>query len=260
VKARNWFVRRKIVVVGLLVVVVSAVAVTAAVASFSGAKSENWGVIYRNTIGSPVGELRDGPFVIPTTASGQPPFGKGSLGLEVANDTTTLAAPQDKIAFGNEVDFFGDNFLDLNQVGYRVFQTGEDVDYGGPANLPNITFELDPNLNSTGSNFTSLVWQPGPNAATNVNQWSPYIDATTDGAWYFTGGVGTVTNCNQTTLCSFATIKTKLDDGGASATPVVLSVAIAKGRDNQFQGAGDGLRLNNKAYDFERDGVKERGA
>src|SRR6185312_10391226 len=181
----NWFVRRKIVVVGLLVVMASAIVVTAAVAaSFSGAKSESWGVIYRNTIGSPVGELRDGPFVVPTTASGQPPFGKGSLGIEVADNTTTLAAPQDKISFGNEVDFFGDNFLDLNQVGYRVFQTGEDVDYGGPANLPNITFELDPNLApaTSTSNFTSLVWQPGPNPATNVNQWSPYIDATSNGA------------------------------------------------------------------------------
>jgi len=258
VKARNWFVRRKIVVVGLLVVVASAVAVTAAVASFSGAKSEHWGVIDRNTIGSPVAELRDGPFVVPTTASGVPPFGKGSLGIIVGDGT-------EKAAFGNEVDFFGDNFLDLTQVGYRVFQTGEDVDYGGLSNLPNITFELDPNLTASSANYTSLVWNPGPNSPSNVNQWSPYIDATSNGTWYFTGNsnpgsVPTVTGCSQATPCSFTAIKTALNDG--DGTPTVLSVAIAKGRDSQFQGAVDGLRLNSKVYDFEAqpDGVKERGA
>jgi len=245
------------VVVGLLVVVVSAVAVSAAIASFSGSKSEHWGVIYRNTIGSPVGELRDGPYgsIGHTGPQSEPPFGKGSLGIEVAN----VPGSTEKVAFGNEVDFFGDNFLDLTQVGYRVFQTGEDTSHGGLSNLPNITFELDANLNALpADNYTSLVWNPAPNDPGNVDQWSPYIDATTTGQWNFTGAEGAATGCNQTTTCTFAQIKTALADGGDA--PAVLSVAIAKGRDNEFQGAVDGLRLNNKVYDFERDGTKEKGA
>ncbi len=51
---------------------------------------------------------------------------------------------------------------------------------------------------------------------------------------------------------------TALNDGGD--TPTVLTVAITKGRDNMWIGAVDGLRLNTKVYDFERDGVKEKGA
>ncbi len=182
-KARNWFVRRKIVVAGLLVVMASAIVVTAAVAaSFSGAKSERWGVIPRNTIGSPVQELRDGPFApIPSDGISEPPFGKGSLGLSVADKSTSLAAPQEKASFGNEVDFLGDPVLGLTQVGFRVFQTGENVSYGGPRNMPGITFEIDPNLGTTPSNFSSLVWNAGPSPVTN--QWSGYLDATTTGDW-----------------------------------------------------------------------------
>jgi hypothetical protein len=61
-------------------------------------------------------------------------------------------------------------------------------------------------------------------------------------------------------MCSFTQIKTKLNDG--DGFPTVLSVAIAKGRDNEFQGAVDGLRLNTKVYDFEAqsEGVKEKNA
>jgi hypothetical protein len=258
VTSRNWFVRKKIVVVGLLVVMASAIVVTAAVASFSGSKSEHWGVIPRNTIGSPVGDLRDGPYGSfgHTGPTSEPPFGKGSLGIEVADKATSQTAPQEKIAFGNEVDFFGDPFLDLTAVGFRVFQTGENVSYGGPGNLPNITFEIDPNLTGNVSNYTSVVWNPAP--VTTVDEWSPYLDATTTGQWYLTGSAGTTSGCNQTTTCTFTQLKTNLNDGGDA--PVVYTVAVAKGRDNMWIGAVDGLRLNTKVYDFERDGVKERGA
>jgi hypothetical protein len=46
--------------------------------------------------------------------------------------------------------------------------------------------------------------------------------------------------------------------GGSDAS--ILSVAINKGRDSQFQGAVNGLRLNYKVYDFEADGVHSKGA
>src|ERR1700752_1225133 len=101
--------RNKVVLIGLLAVVVSAVAAVGAMAAFSGAKSEHWGVVPRNTIGSPGQELRDGRF--PSTPAGaisEPPFGKGSLGLSVADKSTPLAQPQEKASFGNEVDFLGD--------------------------------------------------------------------------------------------------------------------------------------------------------
>jgi hypothetical protein len=259
VKARNWFVRRKYVVVGLLVVVASAVAVTAAIAaSFEGAKTEHWGVILRNTQGSAFAELRDGPYVNPTTGNTapgvgtQPPFGKGSLGIAVGGNP-------EKVAFGNEVDFYGDPVSDLTAVGYRVFQTGEDQDFS-LANLPNITLEINPNVTGT-DGYTSMVWVPGALTPADKNHWTGYIDATMNGAWYFTGGEGTTTSCSLSTPCTFATAKQRLVTFNNGSPAIVYSVAIAKGTDNPFQGAVDGLRLNNKVYDFEDepDGVKEKG-
>ena len=44
-----------------------------------------------------------------------------------------------------------------------------------------------------------------------------------------------------------------LNDGGDPAT--VLSVAITKGRDQEWHGAVDGLRINGTVYDFEESGV-----
>jgi hypothetical protein len=247
---------RKFVAAGTLAVAASAVVVVAAVAA-GGSKSEHWGVIYRNTIGSPVAELRDGPYSIGAGGSvSAPPFGKGSLGIEVADKATSLAPPSEKVAFGNEVDFVGDPVLGLTDVGFRVFQTGENVEHGGPGNMPGITFEIDPNLSSTASNYSSLVWLP--DAAPVVNEWTGYLDATTTGQWFLTGAAGAATGCNQTTTCSFAAVKDALDDGGD--TPTILSVAVTKGRDNQWQGAVDGLRINSSVYDFERDGVKAKHA
>jgi hypothetical protein len=237
-------------------VVVATLAVVVAVPALAGpggeAKSEHWGVIDRNTIGSPVGALRDGPYSMTSTGTvSQPPFGKGSLGIEVANGT-------EKVAFGNEVDFFGDPVSGITAVGYQVFQTGEDQSYGGAANLPNITFEIDPNV--SGVHYSSMVWVPGP-LATPPNQWSPYIDATTTGYWYFTNGtVAAATGCTQAGSCtSLAAAQSGLASAGGSGA-TILSVAIAKGRDSQFQGAVDGLRLNDKVYDFESNGVKAKGA
>jgi hypothetical protein len=219
-------------------------------------KSEHWSVLARNTIGSPVAALQDGPYGTFKAfgPAAEPPYGKGSLGIEVANSS----ALTEKAAFGNEVDFRGENTLTMSQVGFSVFQTGENVGYGGTSNLPNITLEIDANLNTLpADDYTSMVWVPN-GTGVPVDQWSAYIDATTNGYWYFTGAEGGATNCTQATQCSFAQAMTALNDGGA--TPVTYTYQVAKGRDSMWIGAVDGLRYNGKIYDFEADGVKMKGA
>ncbi|WP_328748966.1 hypothetical protein OHT57_26320 [Streptomyces sp. NBC_00285] len=218
-----------------------------------GSTPDHWGVIARNTIGSPVAELRNGPYVSGVPASvAKPPFGRGSLGIEVANNSTTLTPPSEKVDFGNEVDFVGNRILTLRQVGFRVFQTGENVVYGGATNMPNIRFEIDPNVPSApNDNYSTLVWVPPGISAVNANRWSPYLDATTTGTWYLTGGE---TACTSSSPCTFTQLRTSFTS--VSATPTVFSVAVGKGRDNMWVGAIDGLRLNGRIYDFERDGVR----
>ncbi|MFF2126163.1 hypothetical protein ACFVW1_12250 [Streptomyces olivochromogenes] len=217
--------------------------------------SEHWGVITRNTIGSPVAALRNGPYgsfgVL--DSSGRPPYGRGSLGIEVADSSTSLPTPSEKVDFGNEVDFFGDPVLGLSKVGFHVFQTGENVDYGGATNMPNIRFEINPNVSAhPGDTYSTLVWVP--DAAPVTNRWSGYIDATTTGYWYLTGGE---TACNGAAAhCSLAQLKTSLTDGGA--VPTIYSAAVGKGRDHMWIGAVDGLRINQYVYDFEADGVRTR--
>ncbi|MEU0039232.1 hypothetical protein [Streptomyces sp. NPDC006333] len=211
--------------------------------------SEHWGVITRNTIGSPVAALRDGPFGSfgVQGSAARPPHGRGSLGIEVADQS-------EKVDFGNEVDFFGDPVLGLTKVGFHVFQTGENVDAGGAENMPNIRFEIDPNVSAhPGDNYSTLVWVP--DAAPVTGRWSPYIDATTTGYWYLTGNE---TACNQAAECTFAQVKASLNDGGEK--PTIHTVAVGKGRDHMWIGAVDGLRVNQTVYDFEADGVKARRA
>ncbi|MET7649655.1 hypothetical protein [Streptomyces sp. NPDC005486] len=213
---------------------------------------DRWGVIARNTIGSPVAALRKGPYgpfgVTGTAAS--PPYGQGSLGIEVANNSTTLTPPSEKVDFGNEVDFYGKRLLGLRRVGFHVFQTGENVSYGGPANMPNIRFEIDPDVTST-DDYSTLVWVP--NASPVTNGWSPFLDATTTGYWYLTGGE---TSCNQAAQCTFTQLKASFT--AVNARPTIYTAAVGKGRDFMWIGAVDGLRLNDYIYDFEPDGVKVR--
>ena len=63
----------------------------------------------------------------------------------MADRSTSLISPSEKIDFGNEVDFFGDP-VRVCGVGFHVFQTGENESYGGPENMPNIRFEINPSL------------------------------------------------------------------------------------------------------------------
>ncbi|MFG2480451.1 hypothetical protein [Streptomyces fagopyri] len=211
--------------------------------------SEHWGVITRNTIGSPVAALRDGPFGSfgVQGSPARPSYGRGSLGIEVGDSS-------EKVDFGNEVDFFGDPVLDLTKVGFHVFQTGENVASGGAENMPNIRFEIDPNVSAhSGDNYSTLVWVP--DAAPVTDRWSPFIDATSTGYWYLTGNE---TACDQTARCTFAQVKASLNDGGEK--PTIYSAAVGKGRDHMWVGAVDGLRINRTVYDFEAGGVRTHRA
>jgi hypothetical protein len=224
-------------------------------------------VSVRNTIGSPVAELREG-MSSRFTATGtltKPPFGTGSLGIEVnvitgvgVDPLTTTTGPVEKVDFGNEVDFFGDPVLALTEVGFHVFQTNENTstNRGGARNMPNIRFEIDPNVSVCPLvNYSTMVWVPDPAPVTN--QWSGYLDATTTGNWYFTNGcVAAATTCTQALTCNFTQAKNGLNDSGDP--PIVYTVLVGKGRDNMWIGAVDGLRLNRTIYDFEADGVRSR--
>jgi hypothetical protein len=219
--------------------------------------SDHWGVITRNTIGSPVAALRNGPFgsFNVTGPYASPPYGTGSLGIEVADKSTSLSTPSEKVDFGNEVDFYGDPVLGLNKVGFHVFQTGENVGYGGPGNMPNIRFEINPKV-PPGDTYSTLVWLPAPVPVTSQNQWSKYIDATQTGSWYLTGNELGPTTCSSSNPCPFPALKTAFVN--ANANPTIYSVAVGKGRDNMWIGAVDGLRINQNIYDFEADGVRVR--
>jgi hypothetical protein len=223
----------------------------------------NWGEIARNTIGSPHVALRAGPFGSfgVTGDAGAPPYGEGSLGISVADDATAATPSSEKAAFGNEVDFLGDDVTAIDEIGFHVFQTDENTDVGGneatPRNLPGITFELDPNVGgaSAGVNYTSLVYLP--EAVTTDNRWSGYIDAAAAGGdWFFTNAtLAGQTGCNQTTYCDWDGIKAALGDSENADPPAVYTLAVAKGRDNRWVGAVDGLRVDDDVFDFEPLGV-----
>jgi len=218
----------------------------------------HWGVIDRNTIGSAVADPRSGPYGSfgVTGPSSKPPSGDGSLGIQVSDNATSGSPGAEKVAFGNEVDFLGDPVSGLSQVGFRVFQTGENAAIN-PRNMPNITLEINPHVVGAGS-YTSMVW--APDAAPVTDQWSDYLDATSTGDWYFTGSAGTVTGCNQTTMCSFADAKAALEAKNDGTPASIYTVAVTKGRDNTWDGAVDDLRINSKIYNFEPYGVQEINA
>ena len=214
----------------------------------------HWGIIARNTIGSAVADLRAGPYGSfgVTGSSAVPPSGVGSLGIQVSDDATSQSPSAEKVSFGNEVDFYNHAVSGLSQAGFHVFQTGENATIGA-RNMPNIALEINPHVASVG--YTGLVWVPDP--APVVNQWSGYIDATSTGDWYFTNGsVASATGCTQALTCSLADAKQALvDENDGSGAARIYTVAVNKGRDDEWVGAVDDLRINNKIYDFEPYGV-----
>ena len=202
--------------------------------------SSNFGVIYRNTIGSPVADLRFGPAT--------PPLGAGSLSI--------IVGPDEKVSYG--VNIRGP-VTDLNEVGFRVYTTGENIARQNPVNspnLPSIAFEIDPNISSLpNTNYSTLIWSP---PAQKPGEWTPFIDATKLGFWGLTGSAfnspATKENCGLNgPRCTFSEVIAVLNDGGDA--PETFTTAISKGRDVEFQGAVDDLRLNGRVADFEEEGV-----
>jgi hypothetical protein len=198
----------------------------------------NWGVIDRDTIGSPVAQLRSGP----TFGPEQPPFGTGSLNLSVGSAS-------EKIAYGDDADFFGMNFETLTTLGFYVFNVAENL--GGPAPMPGIAIEVNPHLSTFPTDvFSTLVWIPN----TTAPGWSKFQDATTTGLWGGTGAAFAGTPCDLNgSRCTWTQLQTMLDDGGDPAS--IFSIQITKGRDQEWQGAVDGLTINNTVYNFEENGV-----
>ena len=217
------------------------------------AGSGNWGIINRNTIGSPTATLRSGPVAsFGQTEGVNPPLGKGSLNLNVGRVPSNESGfdKRERISYGNEVDYQGKDLAATlgSTVGFSYFTTGEN----GPTNLPGLNFEIDPNLAATPSNFSTLVFVPP--TATQVGRWSDFVNGATVGKWYLTGAAGAATNCELSDNCSFTEVMSALADGGEKST--LFSVAVIKGRDDAFQGAADNLKFGATTVDFEENGVK----
>src|SRR3954447_24754315 len=210
----------------------------------------NWSIIDRNTIGNGDAYLRAGPSYVDSSGNTvKPPLGVGSLGLRTGST-------QDKADFGDQVDFAGKKVSSLQTLKYSIFTTGEN-NAASPGNLPNLTFEIDPNNPAiTGSNgnevhYTSMVYVP----AGQDPGWKEHdaSEDTTNGGssgWYFTNSAtASATGCTQATYCTLADAKKNIPDAK------IFTVAISKGRDNPFSGAVDALVINTATYDFEPFGV-----
>ena len=63
----------------------------------------------------------------------------------------------EKVAYGNETDFVGDDFGAVDAVGFRVYTTGENTAKApaGTPNMPGIIFEIDPNVDGKTTNYSS---------------------------------------------------------------------------------------------------------
>ena len=120
----------------------------------------NWGIVNRNTEGSPSAYLRSGPST--------PPLGKGALQLTIKDGT-------EKVSFGNEIDTVaGGLFANITEVGFHVYTTGEN-NAKGAGNMPGITFEVDPNVaavDSVTARWSSCRRTPPPTggAATSTRR------------------------------------------------------------------------------------------
>jgi hypothetical protein len=194
-------------------------------------RGRHWSIVDRNVIGNGDSYLRAGP--------DRAPYGDGSLGIRTGS-------PDDKAAFGNQVDFGGDPLSGINTVAYSVYTTGENKGRYAE-NLPGVTFEIDPNgpNDNTAPNYSSLVYTPEEAAP---NTWTPLAASGAD-RWWLTGAAGASSGCTQASYCTLDQVK------AAYQNATLLTVQITKGRDYAFSGAVDGLQINDTVYDFEPLGV-----
>ncbi len=205
----------------------------------------NWGIVDRNVIANGDSYLRAGPIVLNEDGDRTgPPAGIGSLGIRTGSG-------DDKAAFGNQVDFFGEFLNSITTLEFSVFTTIENSNEA-PNNMPSLVFEINPNLTANpGIVFSSLV-MIHDNTAPGV--WTE-IDAMGDTAmWGLTGSAGPTTGCDLALiLCTWDEVMTALNDGGDEA--FIYVVQFHKGRDFPFSGAVDALTINGTIYDFEPTGV-----
>jgi hypothetical protein len=208
----------------------------------------NWGVVDRNVIANGDSYLRAGPT---DPISGPPPMGIGSLGIRTGTG-------EDKSAFGDQTDFVGMDLTTVTALAYSVFTTGENVTSGGGGaaglgNLPNLQFEIDPNLTGVQSNFSTFNFIPD---AAVPGQWTE-LNAIASGHWVLGGAAGVATNCQLGgDICTWTEALARLDDGDQEP-PKILTMSFSKGRDFAFSGAVDALVINDQTFDFEPTGVIE---
>ena len=214
----------------------------------------HWGVIPRNTIGSPSAYFRTGPWGRSGgyAADVPPPFGDGSLGIHVGHGGTTATA--EKLAFGNETDFADLPLDDVTSLSYWIF-SGEDT-FTGHA-VPNLGIEANPDAN--GATYTTLSYLPGPSVPPSqpsprqTNRWQRYDALATGARWESTADLDPSTDlCSSNNRCSWAQLLGQL---GPNAR-VSFSLGLYKGRDDEWTGAVDGLEINGTTYDFEPEGVR----
>ena len=212
--------------------------------------SPHWGSFERNTEGTAVAALRAGPYGGAFGGTPEaPPIGEGSLELNVMSPTS-------KVDFGDELDYQGQAVSDLTNVGFSVYTTAENSSRSSAPNMPSIRFEINPmTAGGTTTTYSTLVFTP--TADTAPGKWT-HIDATTEGLWGLTGGqFNEPATMNERcglngTRCTFAQIQTFLATGGGAT---IYTVAVGKGKDFTFEGAVDGLEINNQTVDFEPNGV-----
>jgi hypothetical protein len=218
-----------------------------------------WGVVGRNTIGSPAAYFRVGPW---GRASGYaatipPPLGDGSLGVHVEGVNGT-ASSAEKLSFGDETTFADLPVRSISTLSYWVY-TGEDVFTNH--SLPTLSIEANPDAN--GATYTTLVYLPDGSAAPSapspraVSAWQKYDTLAAGNKWHSTADLDpNTTLCQISNPCTFSYLVVQM---GPNAC-VSFSLAITKGRDNEFTGAVDAVTVNGTSYDFEPEGVVARSA
>ena len=127
-------------------VVVAALGLPAAAQAAVVPANGNWGLVNRNIIGAATAQVRTGPFT--------PPYGPGSINFLVPSGN-------DKMAYGNEVDFVGVPLSSVTTLGFSVFTTGENAAIN-PANLPNLGIEIDPTGPASTTAPTTRRWSTSP--------------------------------------------------------------------------------------------------
>ncbi len=199
--------------------------------------AERWGVIGRNTYGSPVTELRTGPWGA-AGAEDLPPAGVGSLGILVDGRGTD----KEKAAYGNQFDFAGMALDDIESISYATY-----TDMDNPTSPPALAIEVGDG--TAGNAYATLNYLPLPTAA---HTWVTH-DAATGARWTLSRNIAGG-QCFET-FCTLADVQNALP-----GKTVSFSVAISKGRDESFAGAVDALEINGRVHDFEPGGVVVRDA